>query len=230
MRRWSGAAGLVLGAAAIGLTLSQSPIAVARTSTPEATPLGDCHRRTSVCQSGEVIQLTSLRSGCGPTPSLARGSRSSPGPTDARSFAANGGLVGRGGVVTVPVNRLSTARSGVDLCFTLFLNGNESSELTGEATTPARRRAIATERCRGVLRSPATRHGGRLRPRGPVAWAWGTLPAGPGACFSLWPSSARRTRARGVCQAAGETGRCPRTQEASRGKRRSRCGTCACRR
>ena len=42
-----------------------------------------------------------------------------------------------GGVVTVPVNRLSTARSGLDLCFTFFTNEDESIGFFGESTTAA---------------------------------------------------------------------------------------------
>lgn len=132
------ATGLVLGAAAIVLTLSQSPVAVARLSTPEAEYLTTATERTSVCQSGEVIPagISAIRlrtyAFLGPRVTLVA-------RTHGRAIVhGERGSGWTSGVVTVPVNRLSTARSGVELCFTLFLNGNESSELTGEATTPAR--------------------------------------------------------------------------------------------
>ena len=131
------ATGLVLGAAAIGYTLSQSPIAVARLSTPEATYLSTATERTTVCQSGELIpaDISAIRlrtyAFLGPRVTLTA-------RTDGRVIVhGERGSGWTSGVVTVPVNRLSTARSGVDLCFTLFLNGNESSELTGEPTPPA---------------------------------------------------------------------------------------------
>jgi hypothetical protein len=131
------ATGLVLGAAAIVLTLSQSPIAVARLSTPEATYLSTASERTSVCQAGEVIpaDISAIRlrtyAFLGPRVTIVA-------RTHGRVIVhGERGSGWTGGVVTVPVNRLSTARSGADLCFTLFLNGNESSELTGEPTASA---------------------------------------------------------------------------------------------
>jgi hypothetical protein len=42
-----------------------------------------------------------------------------------------------GGAVTIPVSPLSTARPGVDLCFALLLNGDETAELVGEPTPAA---------------------------------------------------------------------------------------------
>lgn len=131
------AAGLLLGAVAIGITLLQSPIATARLNTAQAIYLGETRQKTRVCQSGEVLPrgVTAIR----------LRTYAFTGPRVTLEVLEHGRVIlhgehgsgWTGGVVTVPVQRLSTARSGLELCFTLFLNGDESIDFSGEPLTGA---------------------------------------------------------------------------------------------
>jgi hypothetical protein len=145
--RVAGAIGLLLGLAAIGLTLSQSPIAVARVNTTAQTYLATVTHTTSACQPNELLPRE--------TTAIRLRTWAFFGPRVTVDVLAHGHVIARGergsgwtgGVVTIPVSRLPTARSGVDLCFTLFLNGDESDELVGEPTT----RALAARGPEGSL-------------------------------------------------------------------------------
>jgi hypothetical protein len=129
--------GLVLGVVALAFTLSQSPITVARVNTAQAPYLASATERTHVCQSGELLPrgVSAIRlrafAFLGPKVTL---SLSTHGHVIVHGERGSGWT---GGVVTVPVNRLATAVSDVELCFTLFLNGDESIALTGEQTDSA---------------------------------------------------------------------------------------------
>ncbi|MGD0452801.1 MAG: hypothetical protein ABSB69_04330 [Solirubrobacteraceae bacterium] len=129
--------GLVIGVAALGITLSQSPITVAEVSTAEHGLLGTTTQKLSACQSNEVLPRE--------TSAIRLRVETFIGPKVAVEVLAHGRVIAHGeresgwtgGVVTIPVEPLSMARSGVELCFTLFLNGDESAELVGERTTGA---------------------------------------------------------------------------------------------
>jgi hypothetical protein len=131
------AAGLLLGLAAIAITLSHSPIAVAGVNTPQEAPLGEPQPGSAYCQSHEVLPRD--------TSAIRLRSYAFLGPRVKLTIAGRGQVIARGergsgwtgGVVTIPVNRLPTARSGLDLCFTFFTNEDESVELLGEPTTEA---------------------------------------------------------------------------------------------
>lgn len=139
-------AGLIFGAAAIGITLSQAPITVARVNTAKARSLGKVHRRTVVCQPNETLPRE--------TSAIRLRVFAYTGPRVTVAVLARGQFIARGeresgwtgGVVTVPVKPLATARSGVKLCFTLFLNGNERASFAGERTkrAPATREDTTT--------------------------------------------------------------------------------------
>ncbi len=123
---------LLLGAAAILITLSRSPIAIARVNTDAVEPAGTITQRTSACQPGEVLprgtSAVRLRvfAFLGPRVTL---EALQDGRVIARGERAAGWT---GGAVTVPIEPLATARAGVELCFTIFLDGDESNFLTGE--------------------------------------------------------------------------------------------------
>jgi len=128
-------AGLLVGAAAIAFTLSQGPITVARVNTAQDTFVAEARQRTSVCQSGEALPRG--------TSAIRLRGYAFMGPRVTVAVLTHGHLIAHGehgsgwtsGVVTVPVNPLPTARSDVELCFTLFGNGDEAVELAGEPTT-----------------------------------------------------------------------------------------------
>lgn len=129
--------GLLLGVVLIALTLTQAPTTVARVNTPQGTLVTETQQKLSACQPGEVLPRG--------TSAIRLRTYAFLGPRVTVSVLAHGHVIAHGergsgwtgGVVTVPVNRLSTARSGVELCFTLFGNGNESIQLVGEPTTGA---------------------------------------------------------------------------------------------
>lgn len=126
--------GLVIGVAAIGTTLSQAPSTVARVNMDAHTTFTAVTDRTEACQANEVLpQGTSairlrMYAFLGPRVTVAI---SSDGRVIARGERGSGWT---GDAVTVPVNPLAIERSGLVLCFALFLNGDESVDLSGEET------------------------------------------------------------------------------------------------
>jgi hypothetical protein len=128
------AAGLLLGVAAVAITLSHSPIAVAGVNTPLEVPIGAPQPGKTYCQSHEVLPRD--------TSAIRLRSYAFLGPRVKVTISARAHLIAHGerasgwtgGVVTVPVNRLSTTRSGLDLCFTFFTNEDESIGFFGEPT------------------------------------------------------------------------------------------------
>ena len=128
------AVGLVLGVAAIAITLSHSPIAVAGVNTSQEVPLGQPQPGKIYCQSHEVLPRG--------TSAVRLRSYAFLGPRVELTISAQGRLIAHGergsgwtgGVVTIPVNWLSTARSGLDLCFTFFTNQDETIGFFGEPT------------------------------------------------------------------------------------------------
>ncbi len=131
------AVGLVLIAVILGITLSGSPITVARVNGASNLSVATITRRTTVCQPGEILPRG--------TSAIRLRAFALAGPPLALSVSANGREIAHGkqragwtgGAVTVPVSALSTTRSGASLCFTLFLNGHETVYLTGESTPEA---------------------------------------------------------------------------------------------
>jgi hypothetical protein len=129
--------GLVVGAVALGVTLSGSPIAVARVNTVTLTALGEIRKPLAACQSGEVL----------PRGSTAIRLRvfSFAGPRVTVSVLEHGHLIAHGergagwtsGAVTVPIQPLPTAMSGVELCYAIYGNADEAEGLTGELTPRA---------------------------------------------------------------------------------------------
>jgi hypothetical protein len=130
--------GLLLGIAAIVITLSQSPVTVAAVNTTQVAPLGGLQRGTSYCQSNEALPRE--------TSAIRLRAFAFLGPRVTVDVMAHGHIIAHGergsgwtgGVVTIPVNSLSTARLGVVLCFTFFTNEDETIGLTGEPTAEAR--------------------------------------------------------------------------------------------
>jgi hypothetical protein len=142
-----------MGAVAIALTLLlQGPITVAAVSTAQAGFLADADQRTTVCQSGETLPRE--------TSAIRLRVYAFLGPRVAVQVRANGRVIVHGergsgwtgGVVTVPVNRLSDARSGVQLCFTLFSNGDETVQLAGEPAAGALAARVAAGPLPGRVR------------------------------------------------------------------------------
>jgi hypothetical protein len=129
--------GLLLGAGAVAFTLSQAPTTIARVSTPQQTFIAEAQRKARVCQSGEVLPRE--------TSAIRLRMFAFLGPRVALEVLAHGRVLTHGergsgwtgGVVTVPVSPLPTAQQGVQLCFTLFGNGDESVGLAGEPTSAA---------------------------------------------------------------------------------------------
>jgi hypothetical protein len=130
-------AGLLVGAAAIGVTLSGSPLTLARANTTVHGTFETTRQQTEACQSNEVLprETTAVRlrifAFLGPRMTVA--------------LLSHGRVIAHGergtgwtsNVVTIPVNPLPTERSGVELCFALFLNGDETVSLEGERTSQA---------------------------------------------------------------------------------------------
>ncbi|HXN37318.1 MAG TPA: DUF2142 domain-containing protein [Solirubrobacteraceae bacterium] len=129
--------GLLVGAAAIAMTLSQAPLSIARVNTVEEATIATVRHRAQACQSAEVLPrgTSAIRlpmyAFLGPRVTLAVYS--------AGRVIADGerGQGWTSGAVTIPVHPLATQRSGVTLCFALWLNGYESVELEGESATGA---------------------------------------------------------------------------------------------
>ncbi len=184
-------AGLLLVLAAIAVTLSHSPIAVAGVNTPQEAPIGEPQPGSTYCQSHEVLPRD--------TSAIRLRSYAFLGPRVKLTISARGRLVAHGergsgwtgSVVTIPVKRLSTARSGLDLCFTFFTNEDESIGLFGESTTQALAARGPNGPCRGAsawnICARATRRGGRWRPKWRVAWVSAARPAVRGASCSPLP-------------------------------------------
>jgi hypothetical protein len=131
-------AGLLLGIAAIAITLTEAPITLARLNTPQGAYLTEAQGKVSACQAGELLPRG--------TSAIRLRAYAFLGPRVTVELRARGHVIAdgergsgwTGGVVTVPVSHLSTARSGVELCFTMFGNGHEPIELLGEPTSGAR--------------------------------------------------------------------------------------------
>ncbi|MCW3018524.1 MAG: hypothetical protein JWN10_832 [Solirubrobacterales bacterium] len=127
--------GVVLGAAAVAITLTQAPITVARVNMAEETFVSEAHGKLSACQTGETLPRG--------TSAIRLRTYAFLGPRAVVEVRAQGRTIAHGergsgwtgGVVTIPVNRLRATRSGVELCFTLFGNGDESVEVMGEPTS-----------------------------------------------------------------------------------------------
>jgi len=164
---------VLVGVAAIGVTLAASPLALARVSTPSHEPIGTTRRKLVACQANEVLPRE--------TSAIRLRVFALLGPRVTVSVLADGKVIAHGvrgsgwtgGVVTVPVRPLAATRSGVELCFALFLDGDESGELVGEKTAPA----LAAQSPDGPL-------AGRVRVE--------DLRPGPSSWWSLAPSVARR--------------------------------------
>jgi hypothetical protein len=130
--------GLILGAAAIGITLFEAPLTVARVNTAKRSLLGATEEKIDACQSHEVLPRG--------TSAIRLHVYASLGPRVTVAVLEQGRVIAHGEqrsgwtgyVVTVPVKPLSSARRGVTLCFVLFLNGNETAAPMGETTTLAR--------------------------------------------------------------------------------------------
>jgi hypothetical protein len=116
--------------------LLQSPISVTSVNMASYTLVEVAHAQTSACQSGEVLPAE--------TSAIRLRMYAYLGPRVELDVLAHGHVIAHGergsgwtgGVVTVPVSPLTTARSGVELCFTLFIK-NEPVELVGEPTPAA---------------------------------------------------------------------------------------------
>lgn len=124
--------GLVVGAVALGVTLSGSPLAVARVNTATLTGLGNIHQPLAACQSDEVLPR-------GSTAIRLRifgfsGPRVTAAVLEHGRVIAHGerGAGWSGGAVTVPIEPLSTTISGVELCYGVYGNADESDGLVGE--------------------------------------------------------------------------------------------------
>lgn len=127
-------AGLVIGAVALGVTLTGSPVAVARVNTATLTAIGEVHQPMAACQSGEALPRGST--------AIRLRVLSFAGPRVTAAVLEHGHLIARGergsgwsgGAVTVPVEPLSTTTSGVELCYAIYGNDDESDGLVGELT------------------------------------------------------------------------------------------------
>ncbi len=152
--------GLVGGLALLAFALSQSPVSVARTNTAASTFVAAGKARVSACQPDEA-----LPSG---TSAIRLGVETFIGPRVAVEAVAGGHVIAHGergsgwtaGAVTVPVHPLPVAKSGVELCFTLFLNGHETAILVGEPTTGARAARAGGRPLPGRVRVEYLRPGG----------------------------------------------------------------------
>lgn len=131
------ASGLILGVAILAITLSHAPITVARVNGRQHVVLGSFRRSAAVCQANEVLPRH--------TSAIRLQMFASTGPRVTLAVLAQGHVIAHGergsgwtgGVVTVPVSQSPTTRSGVTLCFALFLNGDEGVSYTGERTNGA---------------------------------------------------------------------------------------------
>lgn len=129
--------GLLIGAIAMGATLSRAPIAVVHANTARQSVIGASNQTLAACQRNEVLprETSAIRLRI----FAFLGSRVTVDVLAHRHVIAHGerGSGWTGGAVTVPVKPLSTARSGVDLCFSVFMHGGEYDGFVGESTTGA---------------------------------------------------------------------------------------------
>jgi len=181
------AAGLLIGAAAIGLTLFGSPLAVARITTSQQELLARTNHKLTACQAGETIarRTSAIRlrtyAFLGPRVTVAANA-------GGREIAhGERGPGWTGGVVTMPIGGLSGGAADVELCFTLFLNGEESELLFGEPTSAARAALVTQGPQRGLLP-------GRLRVEylHPAASSWWSLASSVARRMGLgraWPGA-----------------------------------------
>jgi hypothetical protein len=124
--------GLVIVAVAIGATMTGSPMTVIGTNTTEHSLLASAEKKIKACQSNERLPRD--------TQAIRLRIYAFLGPRVTVEVVAHGRVITRGqrgsgwtgGVVTIPVKPLSTTRSGVKLCFSLLLNGDETAEFAGE--------------------------------------------------------------------------------------------------
>jgi hypothetical protein len=166
------AAGVLLGTVAVVITLSRSPLSVIRVNTAAHTLFATTTRRTVACQAGEALPRA--------TSAIQLRLYAVTGPRVTAEVLAGGRVIAHGerasgwtgGAVTIPVAPLSTARSGVMLCFAIYLNGDETVEIMGEPAS----RALGGLGADGTL-------GGRV--------AVEYLRPGPSSWFSLAPTVAR---------------------------------------
>lgn len=129
--------GLVLTAVILLLTLSGSPIAVAGVNTTSEASVGTLTTKTRACQGGETLPAG--------TSALRLRVFAFTGPRVTVQMLSHGSVIAHGetgsgwtgAAVTVPVKPLSVKRAGLTLCFGIYLNGNETNYLSGEATSPA---------------------------------------------------------------------------------------------
>jgi len=160
---------LVVMAAALAFTLTASPIEVIAANTHEEAGLGVARAPLASCQSDESLPAD--------THAVRLQILALLGPMVTVQVFQAGRLITdgqrssgwTGGVVTVPVKPLRSSREGVELCYTLALNGHESAVLTGEPR-PGAISAVA-----GEAKVPGRVKVEYLRP-GPTSW-WSLAPA-----------------------------------------------------
>jgi hypothetical protein len=129
--------GLLVGAIALAVTLSQSPVTVAGVSTVAQANIGSSSTTTSECEPGGT--LPSATTGIRLRAFAFLGSRVAVEVLEHGRVITRGGR-GSGwtaGAVTVPVRPLARTRLGVELCFALFVNGDETENFVGESTAGA---------------------------------------------------------------------------------------------
>jgi Predicted membrane protein (DUF2142) len=126
------ALGLAVGVAALLVTLLQSPLSVVRVNTSALAPLAASEQAMSACQANEALPRE--------TSAIRLRIFAVTGPRVTLELLAHGRVIASGeqeagwtgGVVTVPVKPQPLARSGLELCFTLFLDHDETAQMTGE--------------------------------------------------------------------------------------------------
>jgi hypothetical protein len=122
----------------MGVTLSGSPLAVAGVNTAQEISIKTVRQPVAACQADELLPRE--------TSAVRLRVDAFLGPRVTLAAFAHGRVISHGergsgwtgGAVTIPVNPLPTATAGVDLCFMIFLNDDETAELVGEPTAPAR--------------------------------------------------------------------------------------------
>ncbi len=130
-------AGLLLGAIAIAITLSRSPLTVARRDTSSVTAVLTAHNKTTICQAGESIPRG--------TSAIRLTLDTFTGPRVTVTVSAHERIIARGergsgwtgGAVTVPVDRIPEEVRDARVCFTPYLNGDETAALSVSASKPA---------------------------------------------------------------------------------------------
>lgn len=165
--------GALVGVGVVGFVLSGSRVGVVRVSTPVHEPIETTRQRIAACQADEVLPRG--------TSAIRMRVFAFLGPRVTIAVRAHGRMIAHGergsgwtgGVVTVPVGALAATVRGVDVCFTVALNGDETGDLVGERTTAGR-----------AARGPAGSLPGRVRLE--------YLRPGSSSWWSLAPSVARR--------------------------------------